>query len=140
MDRQQVPITGGAEPLVHQQQHPPVRSGPDDPSGGLQYPINARVAIGEIEPLAAFIEIAPYQIPLRSLIARDGKNLMMAGRNFSAEQLALSSARVSTSGAMMGQAAGVAAAMAARQNCEPRDLNPTEVRQVLIERGADLDV
>jgi len=86
------------------------------------------------------LAVPPYQIPLRSLIARDGKNLMMAGRNLSADQLALSSARVSTSAAMMGQAAGIAAAMAARKNCDPRALEPADVRRVVRERGAELDV
>jgi hypothetical protein len=65
---------------------------------------------------------------------------MMAGRNFSADQLALSSARVSTSSAMMGQAAGIAAAMAAGKKCDPRDLNPADVRRVVEQRGAQLDV
>jgi hypothetical protein len=54
------------------------------------------------------LKVPPYQIPLRCLIAKDGKNLWMAGRCFSADQLALSSARVSTTGSMMGQAAGYA--------------------------------
>ena len=86
------------------------------------------------------LAVPPYQIPLRSLIARDGKNLMMAGRNLSADQLALSSARVSTSAAMMGQAAGIAAAMAACKNCDPRVLDPADVRRVVRERGAELEV
>lgn len=86
------------------------------------------------------LAVPPYQIPLRCLIARDGKNLMMAGRNFSADQLALSSARVSTSGAMMGQAAGIAAALAASQKCDPRQVNPDEVRRIVVERGAELGV
>jgi len=86
------------------------------------------------------LAVPPYQVPLRSLIARDGKNLMMAGRNFSADQLALSSARVSTCATMMGQAAGIAAAMAAGRNCNPRDLEPADVRREVIQRGADLDV
>ena len=86
------------------------------------------------------LAVPPYQIPLRSLIARDGKNLMMAGRNLSADQLALSSARVSTSAAMMGQAAGIAAAMAASKRCDPRSLDPAEVRRAVQERGAELEV
>jgi hypothetical protein len=86
------------------------------------------------------LAVPPYQIPLRSLIARDGKNVMMAGRNLSADQLALSSARVSTSAAMMGQAAGIAAAMAARGDCDPRDVDPQDVQRVVKQRGADLDV
>lgn len=86
------------------------------------------------------LKIPPYQIPLRSLTARDGKNLLMAGRNLSADQLALSSARVSTSGSMMGQAAGIAAAMAVAKGCDVRDLDARRVRDVVVERGAVLDV
>jgi hypothetical protein len=86
------------------------------------------------------LAVPPYQIPLRSLIARDGRNLMMAGRNLSADQLALSSARVSTSAAMMGQAAGIAAALAVAAGCDPRDLDPADVQRVVLQRGAYLDV
>ncbi|MHC4645915.1 MAG: FAD-dependent oxidoreductase [Planctomycetota bacterium] len=85
-------------------------------------------------------QVPPYQIPLRSLIARDGKNLMMAGRCFSADQLALSSARVSTSSSMMGQAAGVAAALCVRKQCDPRQLGPDKVRKIVRQRGAQLAV
>ena len=84
--------------------------------------------------------IPPYQIPLRSLIARDGKNLMMAGRCFSADQLALSSARVATTGSMMGQAAGTAAALCAARGCDPRNLDYAEVRNVVEKHGAKLAV
>ena len=86
------------------------------------------------------LAVPPYQIPMRSLIARDGRNLMMAGRCFSADQLALSSARVSTSASMMGQAAGIAAAMAVAGRCDPRDIDPQDVRKTVIERGAMLEV
>ena len=88
----------------------------------------------------AYKQVPPYQIPLRSLIARDAKNLLMAGRCFSCDQLALSSARVSTSGSMMGQAAGIAAAMAAGKGCDVRDLDPGNIRTALIKRGASLNV
>lgn len=86
------------------------------------------------------LSVPPYQIPLRSLIAKDGQNLMMAGRCFSADQLALSSARVSTTGSMMGQAAGITAALCIQKKCNPRDLDPEEVRGVILERGANLSV
>ncbi|MBM3859849.1 MAG: FAD-dependent oxidoreductase [Verrucomicrobia bacterium] len=84
------------------------------------------------------LKVPPYQIPLRSLIAKDGVNLLMAGRCFSAEQLALSSARVSTSCAMMGQAAGIASAMATQKQTDPRKLDPQLVRRVVEERGGKL--
>jgi hypothetical protein len=85
-------------------------------------------------------KVPPYQIPLRALYARDGRNLWMAGRCFSADQLALSSARVSPTGSMMGQAAGIGAALAVQHNCDIRALDPLEVRRIVEDRGAILDV
>ena len=84
--------------------------------------------------------VPPYQIPYRSLIARDGQNLLVAGRCFSADQLALSSARVTTSSSMMGQAAGIAAAMSVKGNCSPRELNPMDIQKIVKKRGAILKV
>ena len=64
----------------------------------------------------------------------------MAGRCFSADQLALSSARVSTTASMMGQAAGIAASIAARKDTDPRNLDPGEVVREVTARGAELAV
>ena len=86
------------------------------------------------------MQVPPYQIPLRTLIVRDGKNLLGAGRCFSADQLALSSARVSTTCSMLGQAAGIAAALAVQHRCDVRDLDPQEVRRIVERRGAKLAV
>lgn len=83
-------------------------------------------------------EVPPYQIPLRCLIARDVKNLMMAGRCMSSDWYALSSARVSTTGSMMGQAAGIGAALAATNGCKAHDLDAKQVRHIVEERGAQL--
>ena len=85
-------------------------------------------------------QVPPYQIPLRSLIPKGGKNLLAAGRCFSADQLALSSARVMTTGSMVGQAAGIAAAMSVEKKCEPRDLDFLAVRKAVEVRGAKLEV
>ena len=81
----------------------------------------------------------PYQIPLRSLYARDCANLWMAGRNLSADSMALSSARVATSGAMMGQAVGIAAAIASRGDMDCRATDARAVRDTVSARGAILD-
>ena len=82
----------------------------------------------------------PYQIPLRSLIVRDGKNLhdgrpLLLGRSAGPFR-----ARVSTTCSMMGQAAGIAAAEAVKKGCDPRDLEPDEVRKTVEDRGAKLAV
>lgn len=83
--------------------------------------------------------VPPYHIPLRSLVARDGANLRMAGRCLSADSMAHASARVATSGAMMGQAVGIAAALAATNDCDARDVDPADVRRIVTERGGRLD-
>ncbi|MHB8903043.1 MAG: FAD-dependent oxidoreductase [Thermoguttaceae bacterium] len=86
------------------------------------------------------MQVPPYQIPFRSLLVRDARNLLAAGRCFSADQLALSSARVSTTCSMLGQAAGIAAAEAVKKGCDPRDLDPALVRKTVESRGAELAV
>ena len=88
----------------------------------------------------AYDQVPPYHIPLRSLIAGDAKNLLMAGRCFSADQMTLSSARVSSSGSMMGQATGIAAAMAAAKGCDVRDLDPGDIRKAIQQQKGKLEV
>lgn len=82
--------------------------------------------------------VPPYQIPLRCLLVRGAKNLMVAGRCLSADQLALSSARVTTTCSMMGQAAGIAANLASRERCDARNVDPLSVRREVEARGAVL--
>ncbi len=85
------------------------------------------------------LRVPPYDIPLRSLIARDGDNLLMAGRCLSADQLALSSARVTTTCAMTGQAAGICAALSLEKNTDIRGVSAAEVRNIMAQNGAILD-
>ena len=79
-------------------------------------------------------QVPPYHIPYRSLIARGARNVLAAGRCFSADRAALSSARVMTTCAMMGQAAGLAAAMAS--GGEMRSVSGPELANALADRGA----
>jgi hypothetical protein len=60
--------------------------------------------------------VGPYGIPLRILLAKDVSNLMMAGRNVSVTHVALGTVRVQATTALMGQAAGTAAALALQEN------------------------
>ena len=85
-------------------------------------------------------QVPPYQIPFRALAPKGAKNLLAAGRCLSADQLALSSARVMTTCAMTGQAAGIAAALCAANGRALPDLNPGEVVSIVRERGARLDL
>ena len=64
----------------------------------------------------------PYDIPLRALIARDVTGLMMAGRCISGDFIAHSSYRVTGNAVAMGEAAGVASAMAATTEKLPHEV------------------
>ena len=63
---------------------------------------------------------SPYGIPYRSLYSRNIENLLFAGRNISATHAALSSTRVMATCAVIGQAAGTAAAVAIPEGLSPR--------------------
>jgi hypothetical protein len=69
---------------------------------------------------------SPYGIPYRSLYSRNIRNLLFAGRNISVTHAALSSTRVMATCALLGQAAGTAAALCIRHDCEPHALNNGE--------------
>lgn len=84
-----------------------------------------------------------YGIPLRCLVPLGVDNLLVVGRAASYSSLAAGSARVVPVGMATGQAAGVAAALAARKGVTPRALarDPAlvrEVQEVLRAQGAYL--
>ncbi len=79
---------------------------------------------------------SPYGIPYRTLYSRNVENLFCAGRNHSASHAAFSSTRVMATCAVMGQAAGTAAAVAVRHDLSPRGVYEEaidELKQVLME-------
>lgn len=63
-----------------------------------------------------------YNIPLRSLYSKDLNNMFMAGRNASCSHVAFTSTRVMATCAVMGQAAGTAAAVCTKYGITPRQL------------------
>ncbi|HEX4130409.1 MAG TPA: FAD-dependent oxidoreductase [Pirellulales bacterium] len=73
-------------------------------------------------PPTVMVKCPVYNIPLRSLYSRNVPNLMMAGRNISATHSAFSSTRVMATCAVIGQAAGTAAAVCALEGMLPRAL------------------
>lgn len=86
------------------------------------------------------LAVPPYQIPYRCILAKGIENLFVAGRCFSADQLALSSARVTTTCSMLGQAAGIAAVLCIDNNCNSRDIKVKDIQKIILERGANLSV
>lgn len=63
---------------------------------------------------------SPFGIPYRSLYSRNIENLFCAGRNISTTHSALSSTRVMATCATLGQAVGIAAALAVKNGLMPR--------------------
>jgi hypothetical protein len=76
----------------------------------------------------------PYDIPYRALVARDVPGLLLAGRCISGDFYAHASYRVTGNAVPMGEAAGAAAALAARTNRLPQNLPWKEIQSML--RGA----
>ncbi|MDN5214909.1 FAD-dependent oxidoreductase [Fulvivirgaceae bacterium BMA12] len=79
-------------------------------------------------------------IPYRTLIPQDSGNVLVAGRCFSANHVAHSSVRSMAQCMVMGEAAGVAAALAVTQNCSPADVNVEKLKNTLKEQGAIIDM
>ena len=83
---------------------------------------------------------AAVGIPLRSLIPRDGANVLAAGRCFSAEHDAQASVRSMAQCMAMGQAAGTVAALAARADGDVRSVAASLLRDRLRSDGAIVDM
>lgn len=73
------------------------------------------------------LRVKPFDIPLRSLIARDVRGLMMAGRCISGDHYAHGSYRISGNAAATGEAAGRTAALAARTRRLPHEVKFQEL-------------
>ncbi|MFB9277103.1 FAD-dependent oxidoreductase [Cohnella cellulosilytica] len=82
-----------------------------------------------------------YSIPYRSLYSVNTDNLLFAGRNVSASHVAFGTTRVMATCAVMGEAAGTAAALCAGQGISPRELYETgleTLQQTLLKQDASI--
>ena len=79
-----------------------------------------------------------YGIPLRALLVKDLDNLLAAGMMISTEYEAHMSTRNTVSCMAQGQAAGTAAALAARQGVVLRQLPYNELKDRLLQDGVYL--
>ncbi len=78
-----------------------------------------------------------YYMPYRVLLPRDIDNLLVAGRHYSATSVAQRMSREIPPCMAMGDAAGVAAALALSQGVRVRDVDVRAVQRTLREQGAD---
>ncbi len=80
----------------------------------------------------------PFGIPYGCLVSAEVENLMFAGRCASMDAAALAAARVMPQCMSMGQAAGIAAAMALDAGCTPAEVSVEDLRNELLKDGAVL--
>jgi hypothetical protein len=77
-----------------------------------------------------------FTIPYRALLPRASRNVLVAGRCFSGTHEALASARISAVAMAMGEAAGVAAALAIGRDVPAARLDAGDIQRVLRAAGA----
>lgn len=80
-----------------------------------------------------------YYIPLSCLISENVNNLLSAGKSLSADKYAFAAVRVMPPCIAMGQAAGITAALASKNNCTVWEVDYKDVQKELIANGAYLD-
>ena len=108
----------------------------DDSISRGAHPIDIHATKGSSQ-VTHFLEQAAY-VPYRALIADNFANLLVAGRAISADRKAFASMRVQASCMGTGQAAGVAAAMAAKADCSVKNVDIVTLVQKLREIGAQI--
>lgn len=79
-----------------------------------------------------------YNIPYRSLVPLNSRNVLVAGRNISATSQALASTRVQATAMALGQAAGTASALCAELDVPVAELDTERLSKVLKAQGAIL--
>ncbi len=108
-----------------------------DSIGVNGWPVEAHVA-GDVKFVFARKPRGFNQLPYRMIVPLGPQNLLVAGRCASMTHEGQSSARVSGSCFVMGQAAGTAAALALRRNIPPASVDVSELQARLERDGAYL--
>lgn len=82
----------------------------------------------------------PYGIPYLTTVSADIDNLMMSGRCISTDSEAFGSTRVMGTCFAIGEAVGVGAALAVKEDIMPKNVDVQKIRAKLIEKGGILEV
>ncbi|MGI5850150.1 MAG: FAD-dependent oxidoreductase [Christensenellales bacterium] len=80
-------------------------------------------------------DVPPYDIPYRSLLSKDYNNLLAAGGVVSCDFITWAAVRYCTPSVCTGQAAGLAAALAAKQNISPKQVDIKVLQDTLNKQG-----
>jgi len=85
-----------------------------------------------------FFEHEGFEIPYRSLLPKKIDGLVLTGRCISCEQAPFQSARSMAPAMAVGHGSGCAAALAAKERVEPRNLNVQALQKLLVSQKAEL--
>jgi hypothetical protein len=110
----------------------------DDAIARGAYPVDIHNPKGSGTVLKRLPPGEAYDIPLRALLPRNTERVIVAGRCISGTHEAHSSYRVMPIVMATGQAAGITAALAARQGRTPRQVAVRDVQRELVRQGASL--
>jgi hypothetical protein len=111
---------------------------PEDTVGLCSYFIDIHSGDGEKTYTKTVKE--PYGVPYGCTVSKDIDGLMMTGRCISVDAVAFGSSRIMPVCMAVGEGAGVGAAIAAAKGISPRDVDPKEVVESLLENGAILSM
>jgi len=106
----------------------------DDAIAYAFYPVDLHTKTG-VKPQPLKPGIVPT-IPLKALVPKGSRNIIVAGRCVSSDRLANSGLRVQASCMAMGQAAGAAASLAAKAGTTPLDVPLETIRKLLRNHAA----
>lgn len=110
----------------------------EDAIARVRYPIDIHNPDGTGTEIVSVPEHDWYEIPYGCVVAAGVDNLTVGGRPISVDHAVHSSMRVMPPACTVGQAAGLAAATAARTGSRPSDLDGVAIRKRLRELGASL--
>lgn len=110
----------------------------DDGVAACSYEIDIHNPSGTGTRLVYLAEGVYYQIPYRSLLPLGVDNLIVASRCVSSTHEAHSSLRIMPTVWAIGQAGGIAAALALKGKVKPTGVNVTELKKMLVEQKAFL--
>jgi ribulose 1,5-bisphosphate synthetase/thiazole synthase len=82
-----------------------------------------------------FAQKRKYTLPYRALVPKSVDGLLFAGRNISGTHVAHSNFRAMAIALNIGQGAGIAAALCAREGKQPREMNVESIQAILVSQG-----
>jgi hypothetical protein len=104
----------------------------------INYPIDIHSPNGSGTEITELPKDAWYEIPFGSLVPKDIDNLLIASRCISADHATHSSLRVMPPVCSIGQASGIASAIALEKNIQASEVDGKEVKERLIKAGRNL--